>query len=187
MVSPAPLIDNVALQQADSRLASPAVWNKYPNPHAEHVVSVDVIDQSIDRESGQLRTERIIGVRQGAPGWAKRLIGASEDTYVREVVMVNPFTKAVQMTSTNLSLSQYMLVKEYITYTPHIATDQQLPATLFNQVADISCTGLTGILASAARKVEEWSYTRFRDNAAKGRSGLDSVLQAMYGSPSSTR
>ncbi|GAK63818.1 MSF1-domain-containing protein [Moesziomyces antarcticus] len=187
MVSPAPLVDTIALNQADLLLPPLAVWNKYPNPHAEHVVSVDVIDQSIDRESGQLRTERIIGVRQGAPGWAKRLIGASEDTYVREVVMVNPFTKAVQMTSTNLSLSQYMLVKEYITYTPHIATNQQLPVTLFNQVADISCTGLTGILAGAARKVEEWSYTRFRDNAAKGRSGLISVLEAMYGSPSSTR
>ncbi|PWY98556.1 MSF1-domain-containing protein, partial [Testicularia cyperi] len=94
------------------QLSARAVWNKYPNPHAEHVVSVDVIDQSLDRETGKLRTERILGVRQGAPKWAVKVLGASEDTYVREVVMVDPFSQSVEMTSTNLSLSQYMLVKE---------------------------------------------------------------------------
>ena len=82
------------------------------------------------------------------------------------------------MTSTNLSLSDYMLVKEYITYTP------RGEKTVFSQTADISCTGFTGILSGAARKVEEWSYARFRDNAGKGRNGLQSVLDAMYGSSS---
>ena len=159
------------------------MWNKYPNPHADHVVSVDTLSQTFDPTSGALRTERIIGVRQGAPGWAIRLMGASEDTYVREVVMVNPFTKSFQMSSTNLSLSQYLLVKEYITYTPRTNPNPN-DTTVFHQTADISCTGLSGILSSAARKVEEWSYTRFRDNAGKGRNGLQSVLEAMYGTSS---
>lgn len=161
-----------------------AVWNKYPNPHADHVVSVDVLNQSLDPTSGQLRTERIIGVRQGAPGWLVRLVGASEDTYVREVVMINPLTKQFQMTSTNLSLTDYMLVKEYITYTPRIPPRSAQEETVFRQVADITATGFTGILASAGRKVEEWSYNRYGDNAAKGRAGLQSVLDALYGSSS---
>ena len=157
-----------------------AVWNKYPNPHADHVVSVDVLSQTLDPASGQLRTERIIGVQQGAPTWLKRLVGASDDTYVREVVMIDPATKSFEMSSTNLSLTQYMLVKEYITYKPSSEA-----STVFNQTADINCTGFTGILASAARKIEEWSYTRYQDNAAKGRDGLQSVLDSMYGpSPS---
>ncbi len=162
-----------------------AVWNKYPNPYAEHVVSVDVIDQSFDPSSGQLRTERIIGVRQGAPGWLVRLVGASEDTYVREVVMMDPFKKSMQMTSTNLSLSDYMLVKEYITYLPTKAGEER--GTVFRQVADISCTSFfSGLLTSAGRKVEEWSYSRFGDNAAKGRSGLQSVLNSMWGKADGT-
>ncbi|CDS82438.1 related to protein involved in intramitochondrial protein sorting [Sporisorium scitamineum] len=159
-----------------------AVWNKYPNPHADHVVSVDVLSQTLDPTSGQLRTERIIGVQQGAPSWLKRLVGASDDTYVREVVMVDPFTKSVQMTSTNLSLTQYMLVKEYITYTPSWPR-----STVFRQIADINCTGFSGILSSAARKIEEWSYTRYQDNAAKGRDGLQSVLDSLYASSSSSK
>lgn len=160
-----------------------AVWNKYPNPHAEHVVSVDVLSQSIDPTSGSLRTERIIGVRQGAPGWLKRIVGASDDTYVREVVMVNPLTKSFQMSSTNLSLSDYMLVKEYITYLPSPIPEE----TVFRQVAHITCTNFfSGLLSSAGRKVEEWSYTRFNDNAAKGRDGLQSVLQSLYRSASTS-
>lgn len=113
--------------------------------------------------------------------------------------MLDPINRTVQMSSTNLSLSEYMLVKEYITYTSRRADSLAAPlppsqdssiaqaalskfheVTVFKQVADISCTGLTGIFSSAARKVEDWSYSRFNDNAAKGRNGLSCVLQAMY-------
>ena len=56
-----------------SLVSTSGVLHKYPNPHAEHVVSMDVIDQTFDAESGLLRLERIIGVKQGAPGWAVRV------------------------------------------------------------------------------------------------------------------
>lgn len=49
------------------------VLHKYPNPNADHVVSMDVLDQSFDAETGLLRLERVIGVKQGAPGWAVRV------------------------------------------------------------------------------------------------------------------
>lgn len=146
------------------------------------MVSVDVLSQTLDPTSGHLRSERIIGVQQGAPTWLKRLVGASDDTYVREVVMIDPINRTVQMTSTNLSLTQYMLVKEYITYTP---TSPR--STVFSQTADINCTGFSGILSSAARKIEEWSYSRYQDNAAKGRDGLQSVLNSLYGSTSCSK
>ena len=50
------------------QLAS-VIFRKYPNDYAQHVVSVDTIDRSIDPETGVLRTERIIGVQQPAPRW----------------------------------------------------------------------------------------------------------------------
>jgi hypothetical protein len=43
------------------------MWHKYPNPHCSHVLSVDVVDRSVDPETGVIRTERIIGCRQKAP------------------------------------------------------------------------------------------------------------------------
>ncbi|EPQ27758.1 uncharacterized protein PFL1_04895 [Pseudozyma flocculosa PF-1] len=151
------------------------VWYKYPNPHATHVRSVDVLDQSICPRTGKLRTERILGVQQNAPRWAAKLLGGGEETYVREVIMLDPISNTVEMSSTNLSLSQYLLVKEYITYTPS-ATGH---ATDFRQKATIECRGLQGVLASAARKVEDWSFGRFGDNAAKGRLGMMEVLKGL--------
>ncbi len=47
--------------------------HKYPNPQAEHVVSVDVLNSQYDERTGQLRLERILGVRQGAPGWVMKV------------------------------------------------------------------------------------------------------------------
>jgi hypothetical protein len=97
-----------------------SVWLKYPNPFAPHVVSMDVIDQRFDEQSGKIRIERLLGVKQSAPMWAVRvsmlpvvhvaghiltheklqLLGGSEDTYVREVTMVDPSTSSFEMTST---------------------------------------------------------------------------------------
>lgn len=50
-----------------------AVWHKYPNPYATHVISMDVISQTFDERSGLLRVERILGVKQGAPKWAVKV------------------------------------------------------------------------------------------------------------------
>lgn len=53
------------------------IFRKYPNEYAQHVVSVDVLDRSIDPETGVLRTERLIGVNQPAPRWVASVSLAS--------------------------------------------------------------------------------------------------------------
>jgi hypothetical protein len=45
------------------------MWHKYPNPHCSHVVTVDVIDRSVNPSTGIIRTERVLGCKQRAPGW----------------------------------------------------------------------------------------------------------------------
>ncbi|CEH16030.1 Predicted member of the intramitochondrial sorting protein family [Ceraceosorus bombacis] len=158
------------------------VLHKYPNTHATHVVSLDVIDQQLQldqRPNGNagllVRLERILGVRQGAPAWAVKLLGGDEETYVREVVMVDTAGQIVEMTSTNMSLSRYLLVKEYITYTP---TSAQNRSTTFHQRARILAGGLP--LSAMARKVEDWSKDRFASNAGKGEAGIAEVLKGLW-------
>ena len=45
------------------------MWHKYPNPHCSHVVTVDVLDRSVDPHTGIIRTERVLGCKQRAPTW----------------------------------------------------------------------------------------------------------------------
>lgn len=91
---------------------------------------------------------------------------------------------ALQISLHSLSLSKYLLVKEYITYLPsRAAQDRDALATTFSQRAVIECTGLSGgMLDRAARKIEDLSLQRFHDNASKGRAGIVSVCRAMWGS-----
>lgn len=42
---------------------------KYPNPHCSHVLSIDVVDRSVDPATGIVRTERILGCKQKTPTW----------------------------------------------------------------------------------------------------------------------
>ncbi|KAL9938940.1 hypothetical protein V8E36_001753 [Tilletia maclaganii] len=177
------------------------VLHKYPNPNATHVVSLDVLSQNYDPISRQVRLERILGVKQGAPKWAMRALGGDSVTYVREVMVVDPVRKRVEMTSTNMSLSKYLMVKEYITYEPSALGPTASPApspasplpspttsrpspspltstssTKFKQVAGISSDSFLG-----ASAIEDWSFSRFGDNAGRGRNGLLSVLERLWG------
>lgn len=56
------------------------LFQKYPNDYASHVVSVDILDRTVDPETGVVRSERIIGVKQPAPRWVTTVsIGPHED------------------------------------------------------------------------------------------------------------
>ncbi|GJN88208.1 hypothetical protein Rhopal_001173-T1 [Rhodotorula paludigena] len=113
-----------------------AVLNKYPNPLAPHVVSMDVIDRQMLAD-GTIRSERIIGISQDSPKWIRRLLGAPDVTYAREVSFIVPSCTAnpsepspspsrvlleppkLLMASTNLSLSTLLQCRETISYLPH--------------------------------------------------------------------
>ncbi|GAA6003416.1 hypothetical protein JCM10207_000324 [Rhodosporidiobolus poonsookiae] len=113
-----------------------AVLNKYPNPLAPHVVSVDVVDRRM-LEDGTVRSERILGIRQESPKWVRRLLGAPDVTYAREVSFVVPASlpnplhpspsepsktllepPKLLMASTNLSLRSLLQCREAISYLP---------------------------------------------------------------------
>jgi hypothetical protein len=83
---------------------------KYPNPFAKHVYTVDTLSRTVDPETGVIRSERLIGVQQGAPGWIKKLFQLPETAYVREVVFVEPDKVKATCMSMNLSLKQYVWV-----------------------------------------------------------------------------
>jgi len=157
-------------------LVNQGIWRKYPNRECAHVISVDVIDRSIDPKTGVLRTERILGVRQKAPLWALKLLGGSEHAFVREVSFVDPSTKRTTLTSENLSLSQYVAVLEQISYTP----SEKFPQTQTNFYQSVSISAGSAIWKSVGGQLERWSAQRFFENASKGRMGLEEVLRNLW-------
>lgn len=168
------------------------MWHKYPNSHCSHVVTVDVLDRSVDPQTGVVRTERILGCKQKAPAWivkvrtifikllalvniSPQFFGGSEDAFVREVSFIDPTSQTMTVTSINLSLSQIATCYERIRYTP--SPSSPLERTVFTQSAEIQAR--MAVWRSVSNRVETWLAERFEQNALKGKLGFSDVLRRL--------
>lgn len=165
------------------------MWHKYPNPKCTHVVSIDVLDRSMDPTTGIIRTERIVGVKQKSPKWITKvcgcccflccsltsfqLFGGSEDAFVREIIFVDPSKQTASVTSLNLSLSQFATCFERIHYSPASPS-----RTVFSQTAEIQAR--MTLWRTAADGLERWLVQRFEQNANLGKLGFSDVLRRMW-------
>ncbi|KIY65886.1 MSF1-domain-containing protein [Cylindrobasidium torrendii FP15055 ss-10] len=149
------------------------MWRKYPNPKCSHVISVDVLDRTVDPVTGVIRTERVLGCKQKTPGWILRFFGGSEDAYVREISFVDPINQRTSITSVNLSLSQFATCVEHIEYRP---TSQN--HTSFRQTAEVQAR--MAIWRTAADGLERWMVQRFEQNAHVGKLAFSDVLHQLW-------
>lgn len=154
---------------------STANWRKYCpwNDQSSHVLAVDTLSRSLDPATGILRTERLITCHQTAPAWVVALLGGSTTSHVYEVSYVDAAAKQVRMTSTNLSWSNVLSVRETVVYRPDRADPEN--KTEFSQ--DATITALCGGWQKVKAKIEEASVERFRENAKRGREGFEAVLE----------
>ncbi|EOR04212.1 hypothetical protein J056_002290 [Wallemia ichthyophaga EXF-994] len=136
--------------------------------------AVDVLSRSIDAKTGDVTTERLIGVEQAAPLWAIKLFNCSSTAFVIERLTVSPQLQRTTARSVNLSLSDYLKCDETITYTPHPSNPAL--ATLFSQTAQFTSAGTLG-WKMAEKKLEEHSVRRFSENAGRGREGFEFILR----------
>ncbi|KAF9458332.1 PRELI-like family-domain-containing protein [Collybia nuda] len=149
------------------------MWHKYPNPKCTHVVSIDVLDRSVDPQTGIIRTERVLGCKQKTPTWIVKLFGGSEDAFVREISFVDPATQNATITSVNLSLSQFATCFERIQYSPAPSG-----RTSFSQTAEIQAR--MALWRTAADGLEKWLVQRFEQNAHLGKIGFTDVLRTLW-------
>jgi len=151
---------------------STANWIKYCpwNDKSTHVIAVDTLSRYVDPETGILRTERLITCKQSAPKWLNSLMGGNETSHVFETSYVDPASKKVTMTSSNMTFSNIISVRETVVYRPLSATRTQ-----FEQDAKI--TALCGGWQKIKNAVEDATVCRFSENAKKGKEGFESVLE----------
>lgn len=74
-----------------------AFFLRYPNPFARHVLSVDVLSRTVNPETGQIHTTRLILKRGIIPKWAHRFLPTSSssggrglDAWILEESVVDP-------------------------------------------------------------------------------------------------
>ncbi|KAL2916843.1 hypothetical protein HK105_203622 [Polyrhizophydium stewartii] len=147
-----------------------AIWQKYPNPFASHVLAADVVEQRVDPQTGVLHTTRLFLKKGNLPKWGRHLISAPE-AFILEKSTVDPASKTMITVTRNLSHVKLMFVEE----TQTIRQDPADP-TRTEMITDariVSNTALTPIRA----RIEGFGLSRFKTNALNSTKGLLHVLE----------
>jgi len=97
-------------------------------------------------------------------------MGGTDVSHVFEISYVDPASKQVTMTSSNMTFSNILNVQETVVYKPLSSTKTQF-------VQDAKITALCGGWQKIKNAVEEASVCRFSENARKGKEGFEAVLE----------
>ncbi|KAJ3123801.1 hypothetical protein HK098_001641 [Nowakowskiella sp. JEL0407] len=140
-----------------------AVWQKYPNPFASHVISSDVVDRKVDPKTGVMTTTRLFLKKGILPAWAALKI---------EVTMVDPKNEKMIIVQKNLSHTKLMLVEERQTIQPH-SLNPRFATEVIQEGRIVSSTGWSAIKS----KIEGFGISKFKDNTKKVREIIESELE----------
>ncbi|KAI8917036.1 hypothetical protein PhCBS80983_g00162 [Powellomyces hirtus] len=160
-----------------------AVWQKYPNPFASHVLSSDVIDRNVNPITGVMTTTRLFLKKGVMPKWGRSLFNV-RDAFIMEQSTVDPRDCTMVTVTRNLSHTKIMVVEEtqtYTTTTPQTASAasaaaQTLLAPITQLRTDVRIISNTG-WAPIKSRIEGFGLTRFKDNTIRSSQGLLHVLE----------
>lgn len=97
-------------------------------------------------------------------------MGGSDVSHVFETSYVDPASKQITMTSSNMTFSNIVNVQETVIYKPLSPTRTQF-------IQDAKITALCGGWQKIKNAVEDASVCAFSENARKGKEGFESVLE----------
>uniref|UniRef100_A0A087YKP7 PRELI domain containing 3A n=2 Tax=Poecilia TaxID=8080 RepID=A0A087YKP7_POEFO len=150
-----------------------AAMRKYPNPMNPNVVGVDVLDRSLDSE-GRLHSHRLLSTEWGLPSIVRAILGTNHtQTYVKEHSIVDPEVKKMELSSTNITLTNLISVDERLVYTPHPENPE---VTVLTQEAIITVKGV-----SLSSYLEGLMVRSMSANARKGWDAIEWVIQNSEG------
>ncbi|CAI5756268.1 unnamed protein product [Candida verbasci] len=154
----------------DFETTSLAYLNRYPNPFAKHVLSIDTLDYHIDSQ-GQLCKTNLI-VKQGRlPKFIKPFIGSANlKSWIIEKIIINPKSKSMITYTSNIDHHKFIRVEEMLKYREK---DNN------NTTEVLSKVKFSSNLFGFKRKIEQWSHERFKLNYNNTKDGLTYVMNKL--------
>jgi hypothetical protein len=159
---------NVHDYQFDFETVTVAFFNKYPNPYASHVQSVDTLKREI-KEDGKLYTTRLIKKNGKLPSWVKPFLGKISHSWIIEQTVIDPKTKEMKAYQRNLDHTKIIRVEEYTTY----KFNDQTETTNVNYNVKFSSNFQT---FGVKNRIEAWSHNRFKENTQNTTKGMAYVM-----------
>ncbi|AMD19596.1 HCL555Wp [Eremothecium sinecaudum] len=161
---------NTHVFERDFRTVSLAFFNRYPNPYASHVLSIDTISRTVD-DLGRLHSIRLIKKSGKLPSWVKPFLGRISDSWIIEQSLVDPAKSLLRTYTKNLDHTRIIQVEEHTQYRYDDSTGT---TQVDSKVKFCSAFGM-GI----KNRIEEWSHRRFDENIKRSRLGMSFVMDKL--------
>lgn len=162
------IYENSHVFNHDFATVSLAYLNRYPNPFAKHVLSLDTLESFVD-ENGCLNTTKFVIKRGRLPEFMKPFLGGSLDSWIIEKTMINPKTEVMLTYTSNIDHRKFIRVEEYLRYSSSGDSTTNV----------VSRVKFSSNLFGFKRRIEEWSHKRFAKNLTNSREGLRFVMNRL--------
>lgn len=161
----------------DFECVTGVIFNKYPNPYVNHILSIDTIDRHLNKQGTKLFTTRLIRKHGKLPLWVSYLLGAAggskmNESWLVEYSMVDRSTLTMKTYVKNLDHVKLLQVEERTTY----QWDNDKRATQVNSEVTFTCNAKIPQL-SLKEKIENMAKSKFEESVKKSRLGMSLVMQ----------
>lgn len=145
-------------------------WQRYPNPHAKHVLSEDVLSREVVGDT--IRTKRLLVKSSPMPKWGEVITSARSVAIIEDSVF-DRVTRTLTTYTRNVAMAKMLCVEERCVY-----TSDGPSSTLLSREAwiDSQVRGLS-------RAVQHYALTRFKYNCANAAKGFTFKLTERFGAP----
>jgi len=148
-----------------------AVFLRYPNPFATHVLSEDTVHREIIDDS-VLYTRRVLTKTNKVPSWGERWIkGLARRVPLVEESYVDSLGKTITLYTRSIGYSNFMVAVEKITFQP-CPSDPQHTVALKQGWVESNFYGLRSA-------IKNFGIERFKMNIGKSTQGFNHVLERL--------
>lgn len=156
--------------EKDFSTVSLAFFNRYPNPYASHVLSIDTLSRELSPE-GELCTTRLIRKTGRLPEWVKPFLGRISESWIIEKSEVDSKKQQLRTYTRNLDHTRIIQVEEFTTY----SFDSTNGTTKVASSVKFS----SGFNIGVRNRIERWSRAKFDDNVKRSRMGMAFVIEGL--------
>lgn len=171
----------------DWPIVTEAIWQRYPNPYAQHVHSVDVLSRHVDPVSGTLHSLRLILKSGILPSWLASIVRVGKaEALVIEESTVDVFEQRLCTVTRNINHRRMMVIEERATYerideaSTLLTTDAVFRCQL-NKYGDLfpllQCH--TNRIRFVNERMEAVCHSRFADNLNRSRLAMQWCLERL--------
>jgi len=145
-------------------------WWRYPNPHSQHVFSVDTLETRV--EGDKLYAKRLIMKTNPLPSWGKHFFNVRRVAVIEEVV-VDREQKELQWYTRNIGLTVFMATVERVTLSQGKETSQ--PGSSETSVRK-ECW-IDSSIVGFRSAIKKFGVDRYKKNCGPATQGMQMVIE----------